>query len=322
MPEESEVITNEKFLDIMNYETNRTPNMSEDEYRALTEELKLDKERYANGSKEDQAVIEAKMVEKKDKMFKSEEFRKSLANDLSDTKIFGHNPTEKLAEYTPDIIGIVDGSKEVIYDDNGVPGYEMHDGWKSMSQIQDEINSRKVDQASKATIKGLIEDSMRTAETIQQGEDSTFNYQKEYNNIKQKVINNGDVRSLATDRIFGDRVFKDDLQSAIKMGTYQEMGLTDEQVQQMDPTPDGKISDEDSSAITDIILQDVNYLQDYLSEYFTKAMEQNWINNLSPAVRTSFAPQEFNLLADKAGLKSQQAVRGGSINSDGVFVRN
>ena len=277
---QSNIITNENFLDVMNYETSRVPKMPENEYRQLAEQLKLDKENYANGTKEDQAVIEANMIETKDKMFKSEEFRKLLANDLTDTDNFGHNPTEKLAEYTPDIMGIVDGSKEVIYDENGVPGYEMIDGWKSMEQIQEMINSRKVDQASKIGIKALIEDSMRTAETIQPGENATFNYQKEYNNMKQKVINHGDVKSLATDKIFGDRVFIDDLQSAVKLGTYEDMGVSVDQVK--DPTPeDGKITDDDAAMITSMILSDEEMLKDYLSEYFTKAMEQNWNNNLS-----------------------------------------
>ena len=35
----------------------------------------------------------------------------------------------------------------------------------------------------------------------------------------------------------------------------------------------------------DVIIQDKNMLKDYLAEYFTKALEQNYNNNLSPTAR-------------------------------------
>ena len=58
------------------------------------------------------------------------------------------------------------------------------------------------------------------------------------------------------------------------------MGVSVDQVK--DPTPeDGKITDDDAAMITSMILSDEEMLKDYLSEYFTKAMEQNWNNNLS-----------------------------------------
>ena len=310
--------SNEQFLEAMNYEANREPKLPEKEHRELAKWLKELQGKYKTGTKEDQAMITAEMTKRKDKMFKSEEFRKLLANDLSDTNSFGHNPTEKLAEHMPDIMDIVNGKKEATYDDSDVPGYELVDGWKSMEQIHEMINSRKVDQASKASIKALIEDSMRTAETIQSGEDSTFNYQKEHNNIMQKVVNQGDIRSLATDKMFGERVFRDDLQSAIKLGTYKDMGVPEDQIK--DPTPgDGKITDEDASMITDIILADDDTLKEYLAEYFTKAMEQNWNNNLSPIVRRNKEMNQYTPQAIQTP-PPPQSLKGGVINNEGIFV--
>ena len=335
-PYEHDTITDQNFLDIMNHELNRDPKMSEDEMRALTEELKIDKENYANGTKEDQAAIEAKMIMTGEKMFKPEEFRKTMADLLSDQNKVGHNPTDKLAEYTNDIVGIVDGSVEAVFKDN-MPGYEMVDGWKSFEEIDTLIKGRQVDQGSKAGIKALIDDSIRTSENVQEGENSEFNYQKEYNNIKNKVINQGDIRSLATDKIFGDRVFKDDLQSAIQMGTYKDMGLTDKQIKLMDPTKDGRISDEDSVVITSTILEDEDLLKDYLTDYYTKAMEQNWNNNLSPAVRRAMQFKNINLLNPDSGddnpniiaalptitpptTTPSKSLKGGIVNNSGVFV--
>ena len=62
------------------------------------------------------------------------------------------------------------------------------------------------------------------------------------------------------------------------------MGIPEAQVQ--DPTPgDGRITSEDAKIISDVIMQDKDMLKDYLAEYYTKALEQNYNNNLSPAIR-------------------------------------
>ena len=62
------------------------------------------------------------------------------------------------------------------------------------------------------------------------------------------------------------------------------MGIPEAQVQ--DPTPeDGRITSEDAKIIYGTITQDKDMLKDYLAEYYTKALEQNHNNNLSPAIR-------------------------------------
>ena len=62
------------------------------------------------------------------------------------------------------------------------------------------------------------------------------------------------------------------------------MGIPEAQVQ--DPTPeDGRITSEDAKIISGMIMQDETMLKDYLTEYFTKALEQNYNNNLSHTAR-------------------------------------
>ena len=282
--------SDEEFFSIVNKELKRDPKQSEEEIRALTEEIKSMQKAFNEGSKTDQSVIMAELTNKKNRILQKEEFKKTIAQLLSNVNTFGHSPTTKLAEHTDYITGMINGSKEPINKD-GILGHMMPDqeaesgeSFWDFDDIEDMIRSKQVDTTSRSIIKALVDDSMRTAGTKQPGEDSEFNYQKEHQNIKDKLVNKGDIRSLANDKIFKDRVFKDDLQSAIKMGTYKEMGIPESQVK--DPTPeDGKITSEDAAAITSMILQDENLLKDYLADYFTKAMEQNWNNNLSPEVR-------------------------------------
>jgi hypothetical protein len=289
---EVEPITDESFFQVMKNELNRDVKFSEEEMAALRKKFENEKVEYANGNKETQAKLEAGVVQTGERMFNAEEFRKSLASNLDANSGIGHSPTEKLANYTDDMVNIVNGNNEVVYKENmpgfnlpSIMGSEGSDGWKSFNEIEDLVKSRYVDEASKSSIQTLIEDSSRQASDVQKGEDATFNYQKEYNNVKEKIVENGDIKSLATDKIFGNRVFKDDLMASIKMGKYTDMGLSEAQVMELDPTKDGKISHEDAVEITSRILRDDDMLKNYLADYYTKAMEQNYYNNLSPEVR-------------------------------------
>ena len=282
--QENQPITNEDILTVMNAELNRDPDLSDEERENLTNELLGMKEEYANGDNNQRASLESELIEKAQSMTMPEEFKKQIAETLTDAESFGHSPIDKLKSYAADFMGIIDGSNPVIYEKKK-PGHKMHSGeWLSFDSINEMLSGMKVDQGSKEGMKILVDDVVRKAEEIQPGENSDFNYQKEYNNIKEKIVESGDLLSLSVDKIFGNRTFKDDLMSAIQKGTYAEMGISDNQVQ--DPTPgDGKITEEDAKIISEAVMQDENVLKDYLSEYYTKALEQNWNNNLSQEVR-------------------------------------
>jgi|21_taG_2_1085346.scaffolds.fasta_scaffold00459_2 hypothetical protein len=329
---EVEPITDSSFFQVMKNELNRDAKFPEEEMAALTNKFKNEKEEYADGDKETQAKLEAGVVQTGERMFNAEEFRKSLASSLSETSGIGHSPTEKLANYTDDMVNIVNGNNEVVYKENmpgfnlpSIMGSEGSDGWKSFNEIDELVKSRYVDEVSKSSVQTLIEDSSRQASDVQKGEDATFNYQKEYNNMLEKVVETGDVKSLATDKIFGNRVFKDDLMKSIKMGKYTDMGLSEAQVMELDPTKDGKISHEDAVEITSSILRDDDMLKNYLADYYTKAMEQNYYNNLSPEVRK--AMQFKSTLSSETSQISKNfknplsQLKGGKV-VDGIFVSN
>ena len=275
---------NEMFLKLMNEELNRDPKVTTQEREDLTNKTLEMKNDFANGDKNEQANIQQQTVEMAQMMTVPEEFKKKIAETLTDSENFGHNPVEKLGPMANDITNIINGSSQPIFKDK-VPGYEMSNGeWISMEDLTDKINAMKVDQGSREGMKLLIDDVVRKAEDVQPGDNPTFNYQKEYNNIKEKIVETGNLASLSMDRIFGNRTFKDDLISAIQKGNYTDMGIPEAQVK--DPTPeDGRITSEDAKIISDTIMQDQTMLKDYLAEYFTKALEQNYNNNLSPIAR-------------------------------------
>ena len=275
---------NEMFLKLMNDELNRDPQVTPEKREEIFGFAMNRKERFANGDKNEQANVQQETVEMAQMMTVPEEFKKKIAETLTDDTGFGHNPVEKLGPMANNIVNIINGTSQPIFK-NKVPGYEMEDGkWMSMEEITDMLSGMKLDQGSKEGMKVLLDDTVRKAESIQDGDDPTFNYQKEFNNIKQKIVETGDINSLVQDKIFGNRTFKDDLMSAIQKGTYADMGIPEAQIQ--DPTPeDGRITPEDAKIISNTIMQDKEMLKDYLTEYYTKALEQNYNNNLSPAIR-------------------------------------
>ena len=302
---------NEMFLKLMNDELNRDPKVTPEKREEIFGFAMNRKERFANGDKNEQANVQQETVEMAQMMTVPEEFKKKIAETLTDDAGFGHNPVEKLGPMANNIVNIINGTSQPIFKDK-VPGYEMEDGkWMSMEEITDMLSGMKLDQGSKEGMKVLLDDTVRKAESIQDGDDPAFNYQKEFNNIKQKIVETGDINSLVQDKIFGNRTFKDDLMSAIQKGTYADMGIPEAQVK--DPTPeDGRITSEDAKIISNTIMQDKEMLKDYLAEYYTKALEQNYNNNLSPAIRRNMQMNQY----------TPQSLKGGKLDENRVFVPN
>ena len=312
---------NEMFLQAMNSELNRDPKVTPEEREELTNWTMQKKAEFADGNKHDQANVQQETIEKAQMMTVPEEFKKKTAETLTDTQNFGHNPVEKLGPMANDIMNIINGSSQPIFKDK-VPGYEMSDGkWLSMEDITDKISGMKVDQASREGIKALVDNVVNLAGDVNPGDDPAFNYQKEYNNVKEKIVETGNLASLSMDRMFGNRTFKDDLISAIQKGTYTDMGIPEAQVK--DPTPeDGRITSEDAKIISDAIMQDETMLKDYLAEYYTKALEQNYINNLSPAARRNLKMNINKPQVTNPVTQATPQTKEGIINEDGIFIPN
>ena len=315
-------VTNEDFFSAMNNEFNRESKFSEEEMSALRETFKVMSDEYPNLNKEQQALYEAKVVTVGDRMFKNEEFRKTLSGDLTDSSLIGDDPVKKFGnELATDLINITNGNNETIYKDN-TPGYIMKDGsFMSMEDIQSLVKGKYIDQKSIDVLTAATDEQIKLAGNVQPGENAEFNWSKQYNFVKNNLIGNGDIKSLATDKIFGNRVFEDDLMSAIENGTYQELGLSEEVINSMDPTPDGKISSEDAAAITSGVLQDNDMLKDYLTDYYVKAMEQNFYDSLSPDVRKATQWKNQHNPPIKETSSNNIKVKGGVVKN-GIFMPN
>ena len=289
-------ITSEELFDLASSEIDREVTFPQEMMEGLRVKYENQKDEYAEGNKEVQQLLEAGVVQDAARITKAEEFKKSISSDI-DPSVLGNNLEAKFGQpFMLDIANIINGNNEVVYDGN-MPGYEFEDGFNSMDKIQKKVRSAAIDKESKNMIQATISDLVDKAGKIQEGEDATFNYQKHYDNIYNKIIVPGNKTSLSVDQHFGKRVFEEDLLKSIKMGTYKDLGvsLTQEKVNELDPNTDNdnsKISEEDAMAIKDAIYADEDLHNKYLAEYYTNAAMQTYNANLKPEIKENIKQKE------------------------------
>lgn len=293
------MITNDELNLSMKEGAEQQLDLTDKEYAILSEKYMKRKMDYAAAKNDTQGNMVKEMINREvqaDKKFltKALDLKTNITSTLSNAREFGHNPTAKLGKENAYFLSTIVKDEVELQFKNKKAGYVMANGnFMSLDEIQSQlIDANKLDETAKKGMQAIIDDSIRQAQDVLPGQNSKFNYQKEFNNIKNKIVNVSNLNSLVNDRIFGNRVFKEDLTSAITLGTYKNMGLTEDQVFGLDPTKDGNISTEDAVVITSEIMKNEDLLKDYLAEYFTKAVEQNYNNNLSEDVKQN-DPYEF-----------------------------
>ena len=127
-------------------------------------------------------------------------------------------------------------------------------------------------------------------------EAGSFNREAVFNNIKNNIISTANLESLINDNIFGKRNFKNDFINSLMEASYEDLGIsiTEEDINKLDPTDDGKISLQDAIIIFGKLTEDENQAIDYVAEYFTKFAEQNRTKpNLEDQEETGYDPYEF-----------------------------
>ena len=289
-------ITSEELFDLASSEINREVTFPQEMMEGLRVKYENQKEEYADGTNEVRQLLEAGVIQDATRITKAEEFKKNISSDI-DPNIMGNNLEAKYGQdFMLDIANIINGNNEVVYEGN-MPGYEFKDGFHSMDEIQKKVKSAAIDEESKNMLKTTISDLVNKAGKIQEGEDATFNYQKHYDNIYNKIVVPGDKTSLSVDEHFGKRTFEEDLLKSIKLGTYKDLGvsLTQEKVNELDPNTDNdssKISEEDAMAIKDALYADEDLHNKFLAEYYTNAAMQTYNANLKPEVKESMTQKE------------------------------
>tara|TARA_R100000664_G_C2753370_1_gene140769 strand:- start:785 stop:1699 length:915 start_codon:yes stop_codon:yes gene_type:complete len=244
-------------------------------------------------------------------VIKVEEFKMDAVSTFLNEDIVGKNIEQKLGKPMTQFFGsALDGTLpyEIINDEAvyNVPNInnpnDLTPNYKSLYELQDYIDSTKIDLDSKDQLNAMITNSSIEASNLKPGQSIDFNYKKHKLNIKNNILPNADLNSLINDEIFGGRTFKNDLVESIMEATYADLGiaLSKEEIKSLDPTNDGKVSFADAMVIFNKLMSDKEKVEDYLADYYTKFMEQNFNNSISKEVIQSqnkkengYNPYEF-----------------------------
>ena len=135
------------------------------------------------------------------------------------------------------------------------------------------------------------------AKNLKQGDDIKFNFDNARENYSKMVNSNKDPIALASQKVVGDTSFKQDLTEKLQTMDYKQLGLSEDMVKKLDPTPgDGKVTSSDANAITKRIMQDEKMLKGMLTNYFTlyaaREHQKNVPSNLRQNQDTQYGATE------------------------------
>tara|TARA_R100000315_G_scaffold40375_1_gene17382 strand:+ start:9802 stop:10767 length:966 start_codon:yes stop_codon:yes gene_type:complete len=173
-----------------------------------------------------------------------------------------------------------DGSIKYAYTDNTPEGFEEP---FAISQVIEKTQEFQKDERFVSTFEGLINNNINQIRNIKEGDSEEFPFESVYNNILNNVINSDEsnIYSIANHKNFGNKSWKDSLVERITQGTYEELGITTNEIESLDPTPDGRITPEDARVIVDKFeFEDKPELREELANYYTKIIEKQWNANI------------------------------------------
>ena len=181
----------------------------------------------------------------------------------------------------------------------------------TMDEIKNHVKSKSADKNAINMLTASIASGGEDAKNLKQGDDINFNYQKTQDEMK-KLVDGTDPYKLATQNIVGGTSFKQDLTEKLQSMDYKQLGLSEEEVKNLDPTPgDGKVTSEDANVITSKIMKDEGMLKNMLTDYFTLYKAREHANNV---------PSELKQNQTQLQDVTNDDLEFGSINEDGVYV--
>ena len=246
--------------------------------------------KYRFGDKFEKGEANEQILSLKNNMLLTESFKYDTAGAVMNPDSFSVNSYNRLNETIKNGLVNIFNKSNLPVTKEGKPGYIINNKFMGLGEIQDEIKKVKVDDNSKNIFNIMRDDVSRSARKIQGAEFSDFNFRKTYANVYDNLVSQGDLNSLANDKVVANRIFKDDFEKAIMAGSYKDFGITDDMIK--DPTSaDNKITAEDARIISNELMKDEKLLAQTLTDYFTNSLAKNHYNNLSSEVQRNRAIQ-------------------------------
>ena len=163
----------------------------------------------------------------------------------------------------------------------------------TVDEIKDHVKSRQKDSQSSQTLNSNIIGGSQKAQNLKAGDSLDFDREEARSRYTKIIDQAPDMHKLATQVMVGSTSFEQDLTEKLTTMKYGDLGISDDVVNQLDPTDDGQISSSDASVIVDGIMQDENMLRGYLTDYFTIYEEREFKANIPTELKDQANEDEF-----------------------------
>ena len=217
------------------------------------------------------------------------------------------------------------GKREYLTPDEAQQLLDDKPQFVKIEDIQDHVKGNLKD---KATFGKVDAATSKAIEDAKSGKE--FNTEATRNDM-MKIINdeNTNLKSLASDKNnITNSSFKSDLSQALQTANYDDLGIFgdakiltkkklkkrfNEKVKSLDPNTDNdnsKISQQDAETIVEALMSDQGMLKEHLSNYFTKAIEQQ---------HNAYTSNKVEETKDDEVVEQVEII-GGSVDENGNYV--
>tara|TARA_R100001463_G_scaffold92126_4_gene146843 strand:- start:180 stop:1568 length:1389 start_codon:yes stop_codon:yes gene_type:complete len=182
----------------------------------------------------------------------------------------------------------------------------------TMDEIKDHVKNSAKDNQTSQNLSTSFMSYGENAKNLKQGDDIKFDFNKAKDHYSKMVNSNKDPIALASQNVVGDTSFKQDLTEKLQTMDYKQLGLSEDMVKKLDPTPgDGKVTQADANSITKKIMQNDKMLKGMLTNYFTLYAAREHKNNV---------PSNLKQNQQNIPTVTNNDLELGSVNDSGVWV--
>ena len=259
------------FRDASNTILDRGSNLGNKDKEYLIKNLEIGKKKYLEaGEKKDkkgQSMVMSEIPNAEKQWDQIVDFRKGIAIAAQDEQ-YGISEQFKVSSQGQDVAAILTGDNQPFANSDGVYGYLMtnpqtgNKNWMSLRNIGSLVKSQSFDKNSKKIIQAMGQDMYDRSQLEDAGE---FDREGVRRKVRSSIIDRGNIRSLTSDKMLDDS-FENNLASVVKGISYKNLGIDKE----------GNLDDNDAKQIVGTMLMDKETHLNYLTDYYTDFMAQNW----------------------------------------------
>ena len=271
------------------------------EYKELQEGYQEKRKQFLLGGPAEQGMMMGQMYKDKKDFDALQSLRRKTANQ-GQNKVsgYGDNLRFKGGPGLESLVKSMNGAPK--RNEAGNLGYMMWDRkqgknvFKTFTEINTWLDDWSRDPATAKNIEQYLKSTGQQSMELP-FERNVYDWQGAYNQVAQRVVKHGDLVTLNEYENAPGRIFRNDFIAMCQNLKYEDLGVETGKptsgdflslgdgdrnrlkgiIEKLDPTADGKVSEEDAEAIYDAMVEHQGLNQEYLSAYITNLGEEQWM---------------------------------------------